>query len=279
LHDGAGLSDATGVVTYGGVNGQLSNPIFEQLDYDLLTIGNHELYVSDIAYETFNQFAKAYGEKYLTSNVQIRNPSSGELEYIGKKYRYFTTKKGWDQIRVVHQQSTNIYIYSGLRLMAFGVLFDFTGNSNASVITKAADMVRESWFKDAVNHKNVDAFVIIGHNPVTLNNSGNTLQTVYKAIRAMKPDTPIELFGGHTHIRDFAVYDDKSVALESGRYCETLGWLSLSGIKSSHYRGQINPKGVPNPIKKAVVNSTLAASSPSSSSSSDMTFFRRYLDW
>jgi 2',3'-cyclic-nucleotide 2'-phosphodiesterase (5'-nucleotidase family) len=163
--------------------------------------------------------------------------------------------------------------------MAFGVLFDFTGNSNASVITKAADMVKESWFTNAVNHKNVDAFVVIGHNPIKLNNSGNTLQTVYKAIRAMKPDTPIEMFGGHTHIRDFAVYDDKSVALESGRYCETLGWLSLSGIKSSHYRGQMNPKGVPNPTKKAVVNSTSTVSSTSSSSSSSMTFFRRYLDW
>lgn len=93
LHDGAGLSDATASLE-NGVNGQLSNPIFESIDYDLLTIGNHELYVSEIAYETFSQFSKAYGEKYLTSNVQIYNPTSNEYEYIGKKYRYFTTEKG-----------------------------------------------------------------------------------------------------------------------------------------------------------------------------------------
>ncbi|KAG2169419.1 hypothetical protein VTO58DRAFT_101515 [Aureobasidium pullulans] len=262
LHDGAGLSDATGVASYGGVNGELSNPIFEQLDYDLLTIGNHELYVSEIAYETFNQFAKSYGERYLTSNVQIRNPSTGELEYIGKKYRYFTTKKG-------------------LRIMAFGVLFDFTGNSNASVITKAADMVKESWFLNAVNHKNVDAFLVIGHNPVSRKSSSNTLQTVYEAIRAIKPETPIQMFGGHTHIRDFAIYDDKSVGMESGRYCETLGFLSMSGIESSHYRGKVNPKGVPNPTMKAKKLSTASASASiaSSTGSSNMTFFRRYLDW
>ncbi|TIA86569.1 calcineurin-like phosphoesterase [Aureobasidium pullulans] len=262
LHDGAGLSDATGVASYGGVNGELSNPIFEQLDYDLLTIGNHELYVSEIAYETFNQFAKSYGERYLTSNVQIRNPSTGELEYIGKKYRYFTTKKG-------------------LRIMAFGVLFDFTGNSNASVITKAADMVKESWFLNAVNHKNVDAFLVIGHNPVSRKSSSNTLQTVYEAIRAIKPETPIQMFGGHTHIRDFAIYDDKSVGMESGRYCETLGFLSMSGIESSHYRGKVNPKGVPNPTMKAKKVSTASASASiaSSTGSSNMTFFRRYLDW
>jgi len=88
LHDGAGLSDAT------SPNGELSNPIFENLDYDLLSIGNHELYISDIAYETFNQFSKVYGDKYLTSNVQIINPATGKYEYIGQTHRYFTTKQG-----------------------------------------------------------------------------------------------------------------------------------------------------------------------------------------
>lgn len=45
LHDGNGLSDAA------LPNGVLSNPIFDEIQYDALTIGNHELYISDIAYE------------------------------------------------------------------------------------------------------------------------------------------------------------------------------------------------------------------------------------
>lgn len=64
------------------------------MDYDLLTIGNHELYVSEIAFETFSNFSKVYGERYLTSNVQIINPATGQFEYIGAKYRYFTTEQG-----------------------------------------------------------------------------------------------------------------------------------------------------------------------------------------
>lgn len=48
------------------------------------------------------------GDKYLTSNVQILNPKTNEFEYIGKQYKYFTTQHG-------------------LRIMAFGILFDFTG--------------------------------------------------------------------------------------------------------------------------------------------------------
>lgn len=67
LHDGAGLSDAT------TPNGNISDVIFEKVDYDLLTIGNHELYLTDIAYETFTQSSKHYGEKDVTSNVQILN--------------------------------------------------------------------------------------------------------------------------------------------------------------------------------------------------------------
>lgn len=104
LHDGAGLSDAT------HPNGLVSNIIFENVDYDLLTIGpipsppnyidylirsgNHELINENIAYETVNGFSKVYGERYLTSNVQILNKATKKYEYIGQKYRYFTTRHG-----------------------------------------------------------------------------------------------------------------------------------------------------------------------------------------
>ncbi|KAJ4341202.1 hypothetical protein N0V87_001942 [Didymella glomerata] len=260
LHDGAGLSDAT------SPNGLVSNPIFENVDYDLLTIGNHELYVTEIAYETFSNFSKVYGDKYLTSNVQIKNPSTGAFEYIGAQYRYFTTERG-------------------LNVMAFGVLFDFTGNSNVSKVIKAADLVKEQWFLDAVNYKDpIDLFVLTGHNPVRFNESSSSFDTVFSAIRSQRPDVPIQGFGGHTHIRDFAVWDNKATALESGRYCETLGWLAMSGLNSTAKKVKKNPKGVPNPTRVAVParsTGTVSASVviPTSSSPSNMRYARRYLDW
>nr|POF22076.1 secreted protein [Quercus suber] len=259
LHDGAGLSDAT------SPNGVLSNPIFESIGYDLLTIGNHELYLSDIAYETFRNFSSHYGERYLTSNVQIYNPSSSQYEYIGKTHRYFTTKKG-------------------LRIMSFGLLFDFTGNSNVSKVIPATQVVNQTWFKNALHTKEpIDLFLLIGHNPVRPTSSTSTFKTIFNAIRAIHPDIPIQIFGGHTHVRDFAVYDDKTTALESGRYCETLGWLSMSGFKSSGYRGCLNPPGVPHPTMKAtkVGPSASASAAPlaSSKSSSSLRYSRRYLDW
>jgi len=101
--------------------------------------------------------------------------------------------------------------------MSFGVLFDFTGNSNVSKVIKAATMVNQTWFLNAVNFTEpIDMFVVLGHNPVRPTVSTSTLGTVVNAIRNLRPNTPIQVFGGHTHIRDFVVYDDKATGLESG---------------------------------------------------------------
>ncbi|KAI0321945.1 5'-nucleotidase, partial [Amylostereum chailletii] len=51
---------------------------------------------------------------------------------------------------------------------------------------------------------------------------------VFNAIRAVHPQTPILILGGHTHIRDCVQLDGRSMALESGRYMETVGWMSAN---------------------------------------------------
>jgi hypothetical protein len=47
-----------------------------------------------VAYQVFDDFAKIWGDKYLTSNVQIFNPKSNTWDFIGKPYKYFTTQHG-----------------------------------------------------------------------------------------------------------------------------------------------------------------------------------------
>jgi hypothetical protein len=104
--------------------------------------------------------------------------------------------------------------------MAFGVLFDFDGNSNATKITKAEHMVREDWFQHAVNYpESIDMFVVLGHNPSGRPGDESTFPTIFEEIRTIKPDTPITFLGGHAHTRDTVIYDNKAVCLASG------GWL------------------------------------------------------
>lgn len=140
-----------------------------------------------------------------------------------------------------------------------------------SKVIPAATMVQQDWFVEAVNTSEpVDLFLVIGHNIARPTTSGSTFQTVHSAIRAVHPDTPVQIFGGHSHIRDFAVVDEATTALESGRYCETVGWLAMSGFNATNsgYHGVHAAHGVPNPTRKAVANAT-----------SPWTYARRYLDW
>lgn len=161
--------------------------------------------------------------------------------------------------------------------MALGVLFDFTGNTNISKVIPATEMVKQSWFIDAINTSEpVDLFLLIGHNIARPSTSGSTFQVVHSAIRAIHTKTPIQIFGGHSHLRDFAVVDEASTALESGRYCETVGWFSMSGFNetNSGHTGAANPSGVSNPTRKAI-----AATSNQTETTSPFVYARRYLDW
>ncbi len=122
--------------------------------------------------------------------------------------------------------------------MAFGILFDFTGkptrahviclileshapaqgNTNVSKVIPAKTMVRQDWFVDAIHtDEPIDLFLLIGHNIARPKTSGSTFKTIHTAIRKVHPNTPVQIFGGHSHIRDFAVFDESSTALESGR--------------------------------------------------------------
>ncbi|KAG2153383.1 Metallo-dependent phosphatase-like protein [Suillus clintonianus] len=199
LHDGTGLSDG---YPPGGVDAHETNKFLERLPYDVMAIGNHELYVYANTYDMYTNFVPHLGGRYLSSNVNITVfNSDGEPESVpvGNRYTKFTTRKG-------------------RRITSLGVIFDFTGNDVNTTVQTVADMVKEQWFAEAIAEE-PDVFVLVGHMPVSYDN----WPTVFDAVRAVHPQTPILVFGGHSHIRDCQQYDGRSMALESGRYMETIG--------------------------------------------------------
>ncbi|KDQ56355.1 hypothetical protein JAAARDRAFT_132659 [Jaapia argillacea MUCL 33604] len=203
LHDGTGLSDGG---PPGSVDAHDSNKFMLELPYDVMAIGNHELYIYNNTLDMYQNFVPYRGGRYLSSNVNITIPNSAGQNVsvpVGNQYTKFTT-------------------LFGKKVTALGVLYDFTGNDVGTTVQPVADMVKEAWFAEAIAQE-PDFFLLAGHMPVSKDN----WPTVFNAVRAVHPYTPILILGGHTHIRDCNQLDGRSMSLESGRYMETVGWMSV----------------------------------------------------
>ncbi|UKZ81470.1 hypothetical protein TrVFT333_009242 [Trichoderma virens FT-333] len=185
--------------------------IYAQQKIDIICTGNHELYQAYSVDMEHNTTIPNFKENYIASNLDYIDPKTGKRVPQAQRYRKFKTKN------------------LGLNIVSFGFLFDFTGNANNSVVQPVADTIKEEWFQEAIKEK-PDLFIVIGHVGVRM----EEFKAIFKAIRKEDWDTPIAFFGGHLHIRDAVSYDSKSLAIASGRYLETIGWMSIDGIVKKH---------------------------------------------
>lgn len=190
--------------------GVYTSKIFKQQHIDVLSSGNHELYKQNSSEREYLVTVPNFHGNYLASNIDIIDPDTGDLVPLAPRFKKFTTKK------------------QGIRIVAFGFLFDFNGNYNNTAVKKVEDTVKEDWFQEAIRDKDVDLFLVAGHVPV----HSKEYETIFKEIRTIKWDTPIQFFGGHFHIRDYAKYDAKAYGLASGRFMETIGFMSISGLST-----------------------------------------------
>ncbi|SJM87670.1 related to 5^ nucleotidase [Zygosaccharomyces bailii] len=208
-HDGNGLSDAT------VPNGIETTKIFNEQDYDLLTLGNHELYTPENTlleyYSTV--LSPKFADKYISSNVEFVKKDGSKVPF-GNKYRYFETKN------------------TRARVLAFSFLFDFRRFNERAVVTPALEELKKPWFHDVTaryHEEFVDLILVFGHMPVT-DVQNREINRLHDLLRRIYPNTVIQYFGGHSHIRDFVELDKKSTALQSGRFAETVGFLSIDNL-------------------------------------------------
>lgn len=234
--EGNGLYDAS------DPKGRYTYDIFREQDIDIICTGNHELYKADAAAREYDQTVPNFKGNYLASNLDYINPKTGTQIPMARRYRKFTTKN------------------QGFKVVAFGFLFDFHRNSNNTVVQDVEKTIKEEWFQQAIREA-ADIFVVIGH--VTLD--GPEYKAIYKAIRKQNWDTPIQFFGGHSHIRSFAKYDSKAYGIQSGRYFETVGWMSIEGIQKNEEK--LGEKSVVSGAKEVQAERR-----------GSMSFHRRYID-
>lgn len=188
--------------------GKYTYPIFKGADIDIITCGNHELYKQNTSEAEYKHIIPHYKDRYVSSNIDIVDPKTQNRVPLAQRFRKFTTKN------------------QGIRIMAFGFIFDFKGSSDHAFVQNVEDTIKEDWFQEAIRDRDVDLFVVTGHATAR----GKEFAVIYDAIRKQRWDSPIMFFGGHLHIRDYAKLDNKAYALASGRYHETIGFQSISGL-------------------------------------------------
>ncbi|KAF8761636.1 ser thr protein phosphatase [Rhizoctonia solani] len=210
LHDGSGLTD--GYPSEVSTGKKYAIKSFLKVPYDVMAIGNHELYVGDVTRDIYNNFAPKLDGRYLSSNSYLLAKHENGTDFedvIGSRYRRFKTLRG--------RQVTSL-----------GVIFDFKEHDKSTTIHGPTQMIEETWFKELLLQP-TDIFVLAGHMSV----AHGEWDVVSKKIREQHPNTPIAILGGHTHSRDCRQFDSNTMALESGRFMETVGWMSISLNKSS----------------------------------------------
>lgn len=199
--EGNGLYDAS------RPKGQYTYDIFKEQDVDIICTGNHELYLDDTVAREWNQTVPNFKDNYLASNLDYIDPKTGDIVPMAPRYKKFQTKN------------------QKLNVVAFGFLFDFTGNANNSIVQPVSKTIKEEWFQNAIREK-PDVFVVIGHIGLRM----DEIKQIYNEIRKQNWFTPLAFFAGHAHVRDAISLDAKTFGIASGRYFETIGWMSIDGI-------------------------------------------------
>ncbi|KAI1343596.1 ser/Thr protein phosphatase family [Xylariaceae sp. FL0016] len=200
--EGNGLYDAS------EPKGQYIYNIFREQSVDALCTGNHELYQAASIDREHNITVPNFKNQYIASNLDYIEPETGNQIPQAQRYIKLKTKN------------------QGLNVVALGFLFNFDRNANNSVVQPVEETIKEAWFQKAIREK-PDLFVVIGHVGLRM----KEFELIFKVIRDQNWYTPIVFFGGHAHVRDARKFDNKAFAIASGRYFETIGWVSVDGIK------------------------------------------------
>ena len=159
--EGNGLYDAS------DPKGKYALDIVAQQRMDVVTVGNHELYQRNTSIREFQKAVPDFKDSYIASNLDVYDPKTGDRVPLAQRFRKFTTKN------------------QGIRIVAFGFLFNFQGNANNAVVQPVEDAIKEQWFKDAINDKEVDLFLVAGHVPVR---NSPEFEVVYKTIGSPPKD-------------------------------------------------------------------------------------------
>ena len=196
LIEGTGLSDAT------PIHGQDISPIAQQIPYDAMTVGNHDLGHDDSVNLMEETIIKSLGQRYVTTNTF----NSDTNRHLGSCYY-------------------NIELNSGYNILIFGFIYNFDQNTDNTAIVYMEQVVQSDCFKDALENDDIDMIISLNH--IDPQSQNDTLRIQYDAIRKKHEDIPFIMLTGHRHVLYYEQYDDQCFTLESGKYFEVMGIIEF----------------------------------------------------
>ena len=103
-----------------------------------------ELYNFTVALDVHQSFVPRWRGRYVASNVRIALPGANASVPFAARFRRFSTPK------------------TGLRILSFGVLFDFPYAANGLHVQSPRAMVKEAWFQaELARDEPVDLFILV----------------------------------------------------------------------------------------------------------------------
>ena len=208
--------DGTGLSMDGDAHALMS--ILEQIPFDVLNTGNHDLYQdSVISQMRKGGFLEYWGPRHLASNVYMNDSIQPHKEPMSNRFHVLNGKKS--------------------TVLVFGFIYNLPDPSDLVVVQAVEEAVQESWFVDALRETSIgyDAILVMLHAGI----DDPSVEVIRTAIRNITQDSvdpegnlPIQFVAGHTHMRRYAIADPQSKVVESGKYMDTVGWISFPNAET-----------------------------------------------
>jgi len=206
LIDNGDVIDGTGLSNAADDHCQYLLPLLQQVPFDALNCGNHELY-SNVTLETFKStgYIDSWNGTYLTSNLLNA-----------------TTRR--------HIGSTSTILVgpvSGIRVLTLGFMYEMAveeGRCTGVDVVPIKNATKAQWFKEALGDgSNFDAILVLSH----MDCDNYLIKHILEGIRAILPDVPVQFIAGHSHERKQLILEGRAAAFEPGNYFNTLGYSSF----------------------------------------------------
>lgn len=168
--------DGTAISNLTPVNGANLLPLLQQMPFDAVTIGNHELYLSStVANMASSGFIGHWGSAYVTSNIQS---ADGSALTAGKSVG--------DPLGAPYTVLRGEF---GRSILVLGFLYNMNDHCDNVEVVHAEDAVAQPWFVEAMGAAaEVDAVVVLSH----MDLEATELATIRSAVRdSVGQDKPL----------------------------------------------------------------------------------------